>query len=304
MNKSKMKAGLMRSLAASMLLFCGQTAIAQADDDEREGGVTGTGIVGMITEVSSIFVNGHRVDFDADLPVNSPLADRAAEALEPGETVAALVQPIDGAWTATSLSQVYPVIGPITDLDGTGVTVMGTRIDGRTTDVDFLGLKAGDWIAVSGFWQFDRVMATHIRAIDPQQHALIQGSFLRPGKDNVIRIGTARIDGPLPDDVAPGTILRVTGAPVDGGILVERVATGLFADRPLIVQSEGYLSPADASGFYTLLGAGGSSTTDNPDMIDPKQLVVQCDIDRRLLGEDHVHDDAALRAIAELLGCR
>ena len=100
-------------LSISILSVIGS---ARAQDEEREGGIVGTGIkpaglLGVITGLGSILINGQRVVFDDTLQVQSPLGARTAKSLVPGETVVVEANPFGeglNTWRALRIQHYVP----------------------------------------------------------------------------------------------------------------------------------------------------------------------------------------------------
>ena len=249
-------------IAAAALVVLGMGWPAQAQDkappkEEREGGILGTGIIGTITALGSIEVNGLRVVFADDMMAESGLGPMPAADLRPGDVVVAEVMPQGGDWQATRLEEFLALVGPVA-ADG---TILGARIDlGGESAVTESG-----WAAVSGLWKDDVLMASRIREVPPQETALVRGTFMDG------RIGGVNVT--LPADVPQGAALAVRLRP-DGAPVAYR--QGLFSGPVERVIAEGYLSPPSPEGHYTVLGSGLMAQTDQPQMIDPARRGLFC----------------------------
>lgn len=284
---------LKRLILAAMLALCPVLASAQ-DEEDREGGIIGTGIVGTITHLGSIYVNGQHITFAPDLAVEDALQPLRADQLVPGQVVSVLVRPETESWQAVQIRQILALTGPVHGVTENGFTVMGTEVihDGQPP-------VPGDQVAVSGLWQGDRVIASHI-ALLPDDHstARITGTWL--GGDY---IGGTQITGIQPQHLSPGDTVTVSGRATAEGIHAERLEGGVFRNPVMIVQAEGYLSLPRPDGLYTLLGSGMVSYTDVPDMIDPMQHQVSCGTGDQLGTRFIAANDIAVRDILNRLGC-
>lgn len=282
-------------ILAGLLTFSGVRA--DGDTEPREGGLTGTGIAGTITELGSIVVNGQRIAFDDAMDVSSPLGQARATELQPGDAVAVAVEPAGQGWRALDIVQVFQIVGPVMSRSDTELTVMGTRVTNLTHSGS---LAIGDWVAVSGLWSADEIVATRVVQVTPQRTAHVQGSYSEPGEDDILRIGGTVLQGLTLEHARSGDVIRATGRP-DGLVLrVEDAYLGLF-DRPVdIVLVEGYLSGVAPNGHYTVLGTGLTSFTSEPEMA--QERVEVCGYRGRVLKDTltpEAHDEQLLRQ----LGC-
>ena len=258
---------------------------AQTDDPEREGGIIGTGIVGTVTALGSIIVNGQRITFDDSLEIAAGVTLAHAADLRPGHRVAVIARRDGPDWRAQVIRQIVPLVGPISrGADGT-LRILGTVF---TIPPDAPDLRPGDWVAVSGLWQSDRVIGTRIEYLHPEAigQARIEGSvFLADpvsGTPASLRVGQTRISGLIPRHLSDGDVVRATGSARGDVLAAATLATGVFETRLDTVLAEGYLSPPRPSGLYTVLGADIVSFTDNPGMIDPEARQIACGLAGRI----------------------
>ncbi|KZL25851.1 hypothetical protein [Pseudovibrio sp. Ad37] len=288
------------ALIASTFLIASAAGHAE---EEREGGILGTGIVGTITRLGSIIVNDQRITFPPDLPVKNELGPLTALQLMPGDTVAVVAALTGLNWEAKSIRRIVPIIGPVSEVKsgetGRILEIMGTFI--HVPEAIATKVKQGDWVAISGLWQAEDVLATRVEVVPPRQSAVIIGSNLSVGASNVPQIGNTLIAGIIPQHVQSGDVIRVTGVPEAGSIRAMSLEAGIFDGKVGLVQAEGYLSPPNSTGLYTLLGSGMVAFTDQPDMIDETAKVVVCGYDGEL-GSDQTK--AAEPELLEKLGCQ
>jgi hypothetical protein len=254
---------------------------AAAQDDDVEGGILGTGIVGTITALGSIHVNGQHIGFAPDLAIADGVAPLSATQLRTGQTVAVIAEPQGQDWQARHIRMVYPLVGPVDVAPDGGLTVMGTQV---LSDQTF---EAGEWIAVSGLWQGEQVVASDIERLgDYSGPARITGTYLTRDALGQFEIGgTTLVDLPL-QHIAPGAALTAFGTPTEDGLIATRVETGLFQTQVGVIQVEGYYSPPQPDGMYTVLGSGLLAYTDQPGMIDPQVPVVRCGVDAQLVSAE------------------
>jgi hypothetical protein len=238
----------------------GTAAVDTEITGESEGGIIGTGIVGTITELGSIYVNGQHIKFTKTQNLTSPLGVRPAAELVPGETVIVEATANNGSWQAQKIRSYLPIIGPLHHVSLNRLSVMGTDIL-VTKDTDCIGfnnirkLKPNDWIAVSGLWQGNRIIATRIEKIQAQPFATVLGTY-RLSEDNMAFIGGTAIQNFTPQHAKPGDVLTVQGTGTTEGIEARDATIGLFSGPVLDVIIEGYMSQPGAQGAYTIFGSG------------------------------------------------
>lgn len=269
-----MKIQAKRILAGIGVMLSLTTALPATEDADREGGIIGTGIVGTITHLGSIHVNGQHIRFDPGQAVEGTALPITADDLLPGHTVAVVVRPDGLDWQAVHLRQVLPLVGPVTAISGAEATVLGTAVDlsGIETRV-----QPGDWIAVSGLWQQGRVNASRVDLLPPDHEtARISGTYLGKDADGRDRIGDTALTGLETRHLSPGDLVRAEGQPGADGLGVIRLETRLFELPVGVVQIEGYYSPPQPDGLYTVLGSGLVAFTDQPGMITEEERVVRC----------------------------
>jgi len=266
----------MQRILAFLCLTLLVTAASPAEDkEEREGGIVGTGIVGTVTELGSIYVNGQHVTFDDALPVTSPLGGRLASSLVPGETVVVEADRQESAWHARSIKAYLPIVGPVASVAPRHIEVMGAVIeipDNAGSLAAFVGnaVEAGDWVAVSGLWKGDAVAASRIETIAALPMASVVGTYR--ADPPAVRVGTVRLRGVALEHARPLDVLTSQGTPTPDGLEVAAVAIGLFSGPVGEVLFEGYLSEPDIEGAYTVQGSGLLAYVGSPGMaVDPSR---------------------------------
>ncbi|MEM1431380.1 MAG: DUF5666 domain-containing protein, partial [Pseudomonadota bacterium] len=181
---------------------------SHAGDDEVEAGTTGTGIMGVITGLGSIHVNGHRIALSAGLEAVSSLGSRPAAELGVGETVVVEAAPVEGVLHARHIRNYYPLVAPVDAVSDSTLRLLGIELD--VSEVAFGGLAAGDWVAVSGLWRGDSVVVSDLRPIAPRDTVVVNGSFTQ-GSGGVQRVGPFALDGRYVAHAEAGDQLRVVG---------------------------------------------------------------------------------------------
>ena len=288
------------TLTVFFALFCAVFPVSAQDSDTREGGLTGTGIVGIITKLGSFFVNNQRVTYAPDTSVQSVLGELPAGALVPGDTVATQVVRVGESWVARDIRQIHPIIGPISARSGDFLTIMGTKVD--LTDVDTPDLNLGDWVAISGLWRENEIAASRVKVIPAQQQGTILGSFLDTSENASFMMGGSRVSGIAPRHATFGDVLQASGTPQPTGLEAKVIKLGLFDVDIGIVLVQGHLSQPTAAGQYTVLGGGLTSFTEQPEMIAPDQRVMSCGADGLILSKSMVQQTTLSDQLG-ILGC-
>lgn len=259
-------------LILSIVSFSIAPGLAESEKphEEREGGIVGTGIVGMITGLGSIRVNGQRIVFPDDLMTASELGDRPAGDLLPGETVAVEAVLAGNEWAALHIRHYLPIIGPVSLAVDGSPTVLGSAIE-TGPDTELVGFdggtfEAGQWVAVNGLWRGGTVVATRVDRIGHRPEAVVVGTY-RPDPDGGgFLVGGTRVLGLDIQHAEPGDLLTVRGIEVQGNLRASSIVRGLFVGRIETLLMEGYLSQPDPSGVYTIYGSGVSASLGDRDM--------------------------------------
>lgn len=295
---TKMKIPHILAFLAVLLL----TPPIHAEDDEKEGGIIGTGIVGTVTHLGSIHVNGQHIQIDRSQKVADAIGSLNAGDLQPGHTVAVTVRPEGDHWRASKIRQIFPLVGPVETVDETTIKVLGTRV---LLDASLLRPAAGDWVAVSGLWQGKDIKASRLDLVpEALRQARIGGTYFAPDANGKLIIGNTAISGITATHLEPGDLVRAFGAPSDGGLEAVRLERHLFGDEVRLVQIEGHLSEPDPSGLYTVLGSGMIAYTEQPDMIDVQTPVILCNTDPRFVVQNFSADDAKdIQHLSDRLDC-
>lgn len=288
---------------SAALLLSATLGQAETADDDREGGIIGTGIVGTITELGSIHVNGQRVVFASNMQVSSVLGPLAAGELTAGDTVAIVAHPEEQHWNAQNINRQFAIIGPVVTHNDDRLVVMGTHVETREVE-GLREISVGDWVAVSGLWQGDRIISSKVETIAPRSLAYIKGSYLPLGSSPTLLIGDTRITGISPEHVRPGDVIQVEGIPSNDGLAATRLWPDTFLTQTEIVSIEGYLSAPTPTGLYTMLGSGLVAFTDQPGMIDPLERTIRCGVGQKFANADTDTVSDQERDILGRLGCR
>ena len=283
-------------LAASLgllLTACQSSDLHMAKSDEREGGLIGTGrigIFGTITDLGSIYVNGLRVEIPVDLSIETAWGAEPAEELRTGYSVAAEVVAGRAGYEATRIERYQPVIAPVSGIrpESRTLIALGTMIevadgtpiyetDGSMSSKALSDIDLGSWIEVSGFWQDRRLEASAIRLVSPRPVVTLRGTLNRDGND--LSIGPVVIEGLRLDHPVPAyTAVSVTGSAMQRGETTVLQASA-YAVKPIFgdidwLLAEGYVSAPDPDRLYTVFGTGLVATAARSgDMADGQRRI-------------------------------
>ena len=198
----------------------GGTGISRGDDQ----GIGGTGIVGVIQRFGSIYVNGERIAYAADVPVRIDGEQASTKSLRNGQLarVVALRQ-ADGTLATRSIAIASEVTGPIEAVKDGEITVLGQKV--RTSGKESWR-RAGTHVSVFGLRRTDGVIVASL--VEPRHDttARVTGPVER-GPDGV-RIGGLRLSGV--DPLLVGQRVQVEGSANQGAMQVSRSRIDDFSD--------------------------------------------------------------------------
>lgn len=232
-------------LGGAAALWAPGVARGQAADEPFEGGIGGTGIVGTLTALGSVRVNGLRVAFAPGLRVATAFGAVAPSALGAGMTLSVLATGRGAGLRTRAIGIDWPLVGTLRAAGG-ALTVNGARV---VPEPGMIGRAApGARVAVSGLWSGGAVIASRMEPA-PASADLVSGT-VSGGRVG----GVAVRGGRLPE----GRFATVLGRGRADGIDAAEVRTGraVFADGLRRLAVEGYLSRIDAAPGFRLDGLG------------------------------------------------
>lgn len=180
-----------------------------------EGGLGGTGIVGVVTGFASICVNGVKVEYTPETPVQRDGAAVPLSVLAVGQVVALQATGEGDRLQADRIAVLDAATGPLGAVDAaTGrFEVMGQSAVALTR-ADLAGLQPGDWVRVSGHRLADgQIRASRVQRTD-ERVARVVGEVTKPQAQSA-RVGGTLVDlgsvAPLAA-LQPGQEVSVSGA--------------------------------------------------------------------------------------------
>lgn len=198
----------------------GGTGITRGDDH----GIGGTGIVGVIQRFGSIYVNGERVTYASDVPVRIDGEAASPKALRIGQLarVVAVRQP-DGTLVTRNIAIASEVAGPIEQVKGNELTVLGQKI---VISDKGSKLRPGTQVAVYGLRRTDGVVVASL--VEPRRAATERVTGLVERGPDGLRIGGLKLNGV--DPLLVGQRILVEGSASQGAMQVARTRIDDFSD--------------------------------------------------------------------------
>lgn len=198
----------------------GGTGITRGDDH----GIGGTGIVGVIQRFGSIYVNGERISYAADVPVRIDGEPASAKALRIGHVARVVaVRQANGMLSTGRIEAVSEVIGPIETIKSGEMAVLGQKVIWAGRDS---WLRPGTYVAVSGLRQTDGVIVASL--VQQRHDTTTRVNGLLERDRDAVRIGGLRIAGA--DAALVGQRVQAEGRFAQGVMQVSRTKADDFSD--------------------------------------------------------------------------
>lgn len=250
------------SLGAGAILAPG-AVWAQATEQGVEGGIGGTGIVGLLTDFGSLIVAGSRVNTDAQTQVLDAFGPLRLSDLAIGDSLTLEASGPASNLVARRVHLTHPLVGRITRrlANGRRLIVNGVEV---LFDTPVQGFDVGDRVAISGLWRGSFVEAARVtQARSPLD--LVSGDVSNKGWGK--RIGSVPLRGSGANSLRVGSFAAAIGE-YDEAAGIMRVRTlqkGRFfgAAGPLKrLAIEGYLDPINEPPGFRVSGLGHSFERD------------------------------------------
>lgn len=198
----------------------GGTGITRGDDH----GIGGTGIVGVIQRFGSIYVNGQRVTYASDVPVRIDGEAASAKALRIGQLARVVAtRQADGTLVTRNITIASEVSGPIEQMKGNELTVLGQKIVASDKESK---LRPGTQVAVYGLRRTDGVIVASL--VEPRRDAAARVTGLVERGPDGLRIGGLKLNGV--DPLLVGQRVQIEGSASQGAMQVARMRIEDFSD--------------------------------------------------------------------------
>ena len=193
-------------LMATSSAAAGQKTITASPDEgiggtgqsikgETDHGIGGTGAFGTIQRFGSIFVNGHRITYAPDVPVDIDGIQAGAGALRLGHVVRVA---LNGSFDKPSASAIHvtsEVIGPIEQIGSKNISVLSQSIE-FAPGLYKTKIKLGKVVAVHGIRRPNgTIVATRIESRPANSEFVLRG--VARGQKGRLQIGNLQINVPI-----------------------------------------------------------------------------------------------------------
>lgn len=245
-------------LGATALTGCAPAIpMAQLGDDPFEGGIGGTGIVGVMTGTGSVLVNGLRVEVPDRARITTNGRAASDRLLMPGVTLSMVANARRDRFEAQFIDVDTPLIGPLAR-HGAGYAINGTALslDQGVAAAALVGQRVMAW----GLWRRDGRLQTSLiyRAADGPDNV---AGVLVGSAEKGWTIGQTRLQTTARNRLTAGQYAVAEGQFAGTAFRADTVQMGRFRQgggtlRQLAV--EGYLEPVATAPGFRLSGLGHS----------------------------------------------
>ncbi|WFU21433.1 DUF5666 domain-containing protein [Bradyrhizobium sp. CB1717] len=198
----------------------GGTGITRGDDH----GIGGTGIVGVIQRFGSIYVNGERVTYASDVPVRIDGEPASTNALRIGQLARVVAtRQADGTLVTRNIAIVSEVAGPVEQVKGNELTVLGQKIVAGDKESK---IRPGTQVAVFGLRRTDGVIVASL--VEPRRDAVARVTGLVERGPDGLHIGGLRLNGV--DPLLVGQRVQIEGSASQGTMQAARTRIDDFSD--------------------------------------------------------------------------
>ena len=188
----------------------------------EERGISGSGIVGVVTGFGSICVNGYEVELTDRSVITVENRPATAADIRLGHVVVVEALRSDDKLVAATVDVRLAAVGPIASIaeDGATFTILGQTVKlasfgGSATD----SFAVGDWVAVSGLRRADASIegTSVVRLPAAGTRAMVAGT-VTADQTGALALGRLAVAG-----VARGDTVVVEGVPQNGALTAARV---------------------------------------------------------------------------------
>ncbi|MSO65055.1 MAG: hypothetical protein EXQ85_04530 [Alphaproteobacteria bacterium] len=242
------------------------TLVACSGDDrsslaQLDGAV---GILGTITEIDNVTINGFTIAFDRPV-IRIEEAPASAGDLRVGHVVAVEARSVAGQLSAVRAAVQFEVSGPVTAIERDGRLL---RVLGQTVYVDpdrvarqgggavAADLRVGHWLDVSGLRDADGVIVASRLDRRPADGAVSTRGSIDENDGTRLRMGSLVLIAPSTVPVAGNRPIRAVGSLRDDGtmavVALEAEPPIPFGGRIATISIEGFVRGPLAAGGFTI----------------------------------------------------
>ncbi|WP_299552346.1 hypothetical protein [uncultured Tateyamaria sp.] len=228
---------------------------SQLSDDPFEGGIGGTGIVGLMTGSGSVLVNGLRVEVTSSTRIFSANKRTNDTLLVPGRTLTMLARARLGRFEAQRIDIDDPLTGVLLR-QGSGYSVNSTPV----VETAGVAVLVGERVTVSGIWQADGSVQTSLMQRAPGKADSISG-VLEGSAAAGWSIGQTPVAPPRGQSLIAGQFVVAKGQFTHGTLQATSLRFGRFREGGNILRQlsvEGYLEQVAGAPGFRLAGLGHS----------------------------------------------
>lgn len=250
-------------LGAVGLAGCAPSTGIEVTRDDRnpmEGGIGGTGIVGVLTDFGSLIVNGRRLLLTSATRYEDAFGAIASTSLRRGHSLTVDADGDGQVYRARRVTVSHPLIGPAVAA-GPGLW----RVNGISVRIPAgipVAAQPGRRVAVSGLWVGAQVVASRIDPAEPGPD-VIAGAPSRDPSGLAFGGVSVRFASVL-SAPAPHSYVTLQGTASPGGFSVMRSRRGRFREtgRLRLLSVEGFLEPISERPGFRVSGLGHSFDAD------------------------------------------
>jgi hypothetical protein len=198
------------ALAAEKPKPSGDNGIGGTGYKPADNGIGGTGFIGAIRKFGSVWVNGERIAYPADVRIRIDDEPAVANQMRIGQVARLVAAPRDGVLTTDRIVILSEVVGPVSRIEKARLEVLGQSVELKSARMG-RGLKVGDRVAVSGLRKPDQtIVASLVEKRDPGPDQII--GVLERDAGGAFYIGAQAVTGVGAGVVGQRVILRGTSA--------------------------------------------------------------------------------------------
>ncbi len=198
------------ALAAEKPKPGGDNGIGGTGYQPGDNGIGGTGFIGAIRKFGSVWVNGERIAYPADVRIRIDGEPAVASQMRIGQVARLVAAPRDGVLTTDRIVILSEVVGPVGRIDKARLEVLGQSVELRSARMA-RGLKVGDRVAVSGLRKPDQtIVASLIERRDPGPDQIV--GILARDAGGQFHIGAQTVTGVGAGVIGQRVIVRGTAA--------------------------------------------------------------------------------------------
>lgn len=248
---------LRQSVVLCVLGSVALPSFSQTSENPVEGGIGGTGIVGLLTDFGSLYVNGRYIQTDADTEYSDGFGRLRKSDLRVSQSLTIEANASANGLLARRVHVTYPVVGRIDAVLRQGRALLINGVEVRLPQT-LRGFDVGDRVAVSGLWRGQSVEASLLEQARSNSD-LVSGDVSRSGL--AITVGATKVQrtGALQN----GSFATIIGRfdPARLILRAQNIEEGRFtgaAGRLRQLSIEGYLEPTERAPGYRVSGLGHS----------------------------------------------